>query len=71
MNNIEQCNICHPDFYCTNTADGRRYNFLRSDKEIASLDYIAQCPILRDKVKFVDKGFIFKNEDTGEEYKSL
>lgn len=68
---IQQCNLCNPDFYCTRTADGRRYNFIRSDKEILSFDYIAQCPLLRDKVKFVDKGFMFKNEDTGEEYKSL
>lgn len=71
MKEIQQCNICHPDFYCTRTADGRRYNFLRADEEIASLEPISECPILREKVKFVDKGFLFKNEDTGKEYNSL
>ena len=68
---IQQCNICNPDFYCTRTADGRRYNFLRANEEIATVENIADCPILRDKVKFVPKEISLVNSKTGEVYDSL
>lgn len=69
--NFEECNVCRPDFYCTRTADGRRYNFLRADEEIATIEHIADCPILREKVKFVEPETKLINSKTGETYDSL